>query len=31
MMALNGGNGFNFNLPTTCNCGCHNKIEVEDE
>lgn len=31
MMALNGGNGFNFNLPTTCNCDCHNKIEVEDE
>jgi hypothetical protein len=31
MMALNGGNGFNFNLPTTCNCGCHNKIEGEDE
>jgi hypothetical protein len=31
MMALNGGNGFNFNLPTACNCGCHNKIEGEDE
>lgn len=31
MMALNGGNGFNFNLPTACNCDCHNKIEVEDE